>query len=99
LFERVNGISTAFFPGVAAQLTRHGGFEGFESTDGKIFNYANGRCVPGIWQIPVSGGEETLILDHHGAGYWLSASLFRKQRQKPTDFGVGFGIGIGNVDP
>jgi len=56
--------------GPAVQVTKQGGFEGFESTDGKIFYYAKGRAVPGIWQIPVTGGEETLLFNHHKAGYW-----------------------------
>jgi Tol biopolymer transport system component/DNA-binding winged helix-turn-helix (wHTH) protein len=56
--------------GHAVQVTRHGGFEGFESTDGKIFYYAKGRSTPGIWQIPVAGGEETLLVDYLNAGYW-----------------------------
>ena len=56
--------------GPALQLTRLGGFEGFESFDGKFFYYAKGRAVPGIWRVPVAGGEETLVLDHHQAGLW-----------------------------
>jgi Tol biopolymer transport system component len=56
--------------GEAVQVTRHGGFEGFESRDGKYFYYAKGRAVPGIWQVPVNGGEEKLITDHNNAGYW-----------------------------
>jgi hypothetical protein len=42
--------------GEAAQVTRQGGFEGFESPDGKYFYYAKGRDIPGIWRIPVAGG-------------------------------------------
>ncbi|HEU0179219.1 MAG TPA: winged helix-turn-helix domain-containing protein [Blastocatellia bacterium] len=64
--------------GQAAQVTRHGGFEGFESTDGKYFYYAKGRAVPGIWQVPVAGGEETLLLDHHNAGYWRLWTVVEK---------------------
>ncbi len=56
--------------GDAVQLTRQGGFEGFESIDGKIFYYAKGRGVPGIWRVPAAGGEEKPILDTHQAGYW-----------------------------
>jgi Tol biopolymer transport system component/DNA-binding winged helix-turn-helix (wHTH) protein len=56
--------------GQAMQVTRQGGFEGFESPGGKYFYYAKGRRVAGIWRIPVEGGEETLVLDHHRAGYW-----------------------------
>jgi dipeptidyl aminopeptidase/acylaminoacyl peptidase len=59
--------------GQAVQMTRQGGFEGFEgfeSPDGRYFYYAKGRRAAGIWRIPVAGGEETLVLDHHRAGYW-----------------------------
>jgi Tol biopolymer transport system component len=56
--------------GRAAQVTRLGGFEGFESTDGKIFYYAKGRNLPGIWQIPIAGGDEKLLCDVRQAGSW-----------------------------
>ena len=56
--------------GQAVQVTKQGGFEGFESTDGKYFYYSKGRAVPGIWRVPVSGGEESLVLDQHRAGMW-----------------------------
>jgi Tol biopolymer transport system component len=58
--------------GAAMQVTKHGGFEGFESFDGKFFYYAKGRDLPGIWRIPVEGGEEAPVLDHHQAGLWRS---------------------------
>jgi Tol biopolymer transport system component/DNA-binding winged helix-turn-helix (wHTH) protein len=58
--------------GAAAQVTKQGGFEGFESFDGKFLYYAKGRDVPGIWRIPVGGGEETPVLDHRRAGLWRS---------------------------
>ncbi len=56
--------------GAAVQVTKQGGFEGFESTDGKYFYYAKGRAMPGIWRVPVAGGEESLVLDKHQAGLW-----------------------------
>src|SRR6266496_5189976 len=56
--------------GSAVQLTRQGGFEGFESPDGKYFYYAKGRAMPGIWRVPLGGGEESLVLDYHQAGLW-----------------------------
>lgn len=56
--------------GLAVQVTRKGGFEGFESPDGKFFYYAKGRGVPGIWKVPVEGGEEALIPELSTAGYW-----------------------------
>ncbi|HEU0184817.1 MAG TPA: winged helix-turn-helix domain-containing protein [Blastocatellia bacterium] len=56
--------------GQATQVTKQGGFEGFESLDGKLLYYAKGRLVPGIWQTPVNGGPETSLLDNNKAGYW-----------------------------
>jgi Tol biopolymer transport system component/DNA-binding winged helix-turn-helix (wHTH) protein len=56
--------------GAAVQVTKHGGFEGFESADGQYFYYAKGRAMPGIWRVPVAGGEEILVVDHHQAGLW-----------------------------
>jgi Tol biopolymer transport system component/DNA-binding winged helix-turn-helix (wHTH) protein len=68
--------------GPAVQVTRHGGFEGFESTDGKYFYYARGRDAPGIWRIAVQGGAETPVVDRHGAGFWRSWAV--------TDAGIYF---------
>jgi Tol biopolymer transport system component/DNA-binding winged helix-turn-helix (wHTH) protein len=56
--------------GSAVQVTKQGGFEGFESTDGKFFYYAKGRAVPGIWRVPVAGGDESPVLDYGRAGMW-----------------------------
>jgi Tol biopolymer transport system component len=64
--------------GRAEQVTQEGGFEGFESHDGKFFYYAKGRSVPGIWQIPTAGGKETPLLDHHKAGYWRHWTVAEK---------------------
>lgn len=64
--------------GQAAQVTKEGGFEGFESMDGKQLYYAKGRSVPGIWQTPVTGGAETPLLDHHKAGYWRFWTVTQK---------------------
>ncbi len=54
--------------GEAVQVTRHGGFTSFESADGKSLYYSKGP--PGVWRVPVDGGEETLILDIPNAGGW-----------------------------
>jgi Tol biopolymer transport system component len=54
--------------GEAVQVTRHGGFTSFESADGKFLYYSKGP--PGVWRVPVDGGEETLILDIPNAGGW-----------------------------
>jgi hypothetical protein len=68
--------------GPASQVTKLGGFEGFESVDGKYFYYAKGRAVPGIWRMPVGGGEESLVVDFHQAGLWRYWAL--------TDKGIYF---------
>jgi Tol biopolymer transport system component/DNA-binding winged helix-turn-helix (wHTH) protein len=56
--------------GAAVQITKRGGFESYESFDGKYLYYTRGRGIPGIWRMPVEGGEESLVLDHHQAGLW-----------------------------
>ncbi len=45
--------------GEAVQMTRHGGEWPVESLDGKVVYYLKGQDV---WQVPVSGGEETRVL-------------------------------------
>jgi len=59
--------------GQAVQVTNEGGYDAFESFDGKTLYYAKGLMVPGLWQVPVDGGEETPVLEQLGAGlygYW-----------------------------
>ena len=56
--------------GSAAQVTRHGGFAPFESTDGKFLYYAKDMTRPGIWRIPTNGGEEVEIISSPEAGLW-----------------------------
>jgi len=59
--------------GKAVQLTKGGGLAAFESYDGKTLYYAKGLTVPGLWEVPVEGGEETLVLEQLAAqlwGYW-----------------------------
>ena len=54
--------------GVEAQITQHGGFSAFESYDGRYLYYAK-FFTPGIWRMPVGGGEEQRVTDQP-AGYW-----------------------------
>jgi Tol biopolymer transport system component len=56
--------------GQAAQVTKKGGFAAFESPDGKTLYYAKGQNAPGLWKLPVQGGEETPVLEQLTAGYW-----------------------------
>ena len=56
--------------GSATQVTRHGGFAAFESPNGRFLYYAKGLTVPGLWRIPVDGGEEVEVISSLEAGYW-----------------------------
>jgi Tol biopolymer transport system component/DNA-binding winged helix-turn-helix (wHTH) protein len=56
--------------GSPVQVTRHGGFAAFESTDGRFLYYAKGLGVPGLWRIPTNGGEEVEIIRSLEAGHW-----------------------------
>ncbi|HVF28978.1 MAG TPA: hypothetical protein VM943_12100, partial [Pyrinomonadaceae bacterium] len=56
--------------GQAVQVTQQGGFEAFESPDGKLLYYTKGRGPGGIWQVPVAGGEERQVPELLSAGYW-----------------------------
>jgi Tol biopolymer transport system component/DNA-binding winged helix-turn-helix (wHTH) protein len=56
--------------GPAVQVTRKGGFEGFETEDGQFLLYVKTRETPGIWRVPVGGGDEVLVTDRDQVGYW-----------------------------
>jgi Tol biopolymer transport system component/DNA-binding winged helix-turn-helix (wHTH) protein len=59
--------------GRAVQVTKNkGAKEAFESLDGKFVYYDKG-AVPGIWRVPVAGGEETRVLDRSGWSIWALA--------------------------
>ena len=47
--------------GDAAQVTKAGGFETFESPDGKFVFYSKAQ-TPGIWSAPIEGGQEVPVL-------------------------------------
>ena len=55
--------------GVADQVTQHGGFSALESYDGKYLYYVK-FFSPGIWRMPLTGGEEERIIDQPEAWYW-----------------------------
>jgi Tol biopolymer transport system component len=54
----------------SVQVTRKGGFAAFESPDGRWLYYAKGLDVPGLWRVPVEGGEEAPIITGLKARYW-----------------------------
>jgi len=55
--------------GELVQVTKQGGHWAFEAPDGKYVYYAKGASIPGIWRVPVGGGEEVPVLDKV-AGFW-----------------------------
>jgi hypothetical protein len=56
--------------GRAVQVTRaKGAREAFESLNGEFVYYAK-LDLPGIWKIPVQGGEETRILEQGEMSVW-----------------------------
>ena len=48
--------------GSAVQVTRNGGLAALESRDGKSVYYTKTWGNTGLWKMPVSGGEETLVI-------------------------------------
>ena len=55
--------------GPALQVTSKGGFAAFESADGQSVYYSR-FDEPGIFTVPVGGGEEALVLSTLPPGYW-----------------------------
>jgi len=56
--------------GQAVQVTKQGGREAFESADGRFVYYTKDRNLPGLWRIPVEGGEEVRVHDEASIGLW-----------------------------
>ena len=61
--------------GTPAQVTRLGGVNAAESADGKTVYYAKDIDAPGMWSMPVGGGEEVSVLDAPERGRWGQAAL------------------------
>ena len=55
--------------GGAVQVTRGGGFEAAESSDGNVVYYVK-RGSRGIWRVPSNGGNESQVLDRGDEGLW-----------------------------
>ena len=49
--------------GQAKQVTKEGGAFAQESKDGKFLYYAKSYDAPGLWRVPVEGGDEIPIFD------------------------------------
>lgn len=59
--------------GMPRQVTVGGGFEGFESWDGKSLYYTRSIDAPGLWKVSPDGGDEILVLDAVREGFWSVA--------------------------
>jgi Tol biopolymer transport system component/DNA-binding winged helix-turn-helix (wHTH) protein len=59
--------------GQPTQLTKGGGYQAFESLDGKLVFYAKQRSGPGIRSVPVGGGPETPVLEAAWHNAWAVA--------------------------
>ncbi len=58
--------------GTAVQITNNGGASSRESRDGQNLYYTKGD-QPGIWRLPLSGGQETPVIEEfpdYLTGYW-----------------------------
>jgi Tol biopolymer transport system component len=59
--------------GAPTQITRDGAWEAIESPDGKLLYYARDRTAPGLWSVPVSGGEPHLVAANARISWWTPA--------------------------
>lgn len=63
--------------GSAVRVTKNGGVYAIESDDGRFLYYAKFE-QPGLWKMPLEGGEETQVLDQPLGQYWFNWGLIRK---------------------
>ena len=62
--------------GPPTQITKNGGVFAAESADGLSLYYSKLQ-VPGIYRMPLLGGEEQRVLDQAGGGEWFNWALGR----------------------
>ena len=66
-----------FAGGAPIQVTKRGGVFGIESEDRRFLFFAK-FDAPGIWRMPLNGGEETRVLDQPGGDVeWCNWALVR----------------------
>ena len=61
--------------GDSIQVTRHGGVNAMESADSGTVYFARDIGVPGLWRMPVGGGEETAVPDAAAGAVWGKMAL------------------------
>lgn len=54
--------------GEPVQMTKQGGWEAFESADGRSLFFTRGRDIPGVWRLDLATGAETLVTELSKAG-------------------------------
>jgi Tol biopolymer transport system component/DNA-binding winged helix-turn-helix (wHTH) protein len=62
--------------GTPVQVTKNGGVFAAESMDGR-FIYFSKYEAPGIWKMPIDGGEESRLLADQGGQMWWNWALAR----------------------
>jgi hypothetical protein len=75
----------------AARVTQHGGFNAFESADGKYLYFAKGPAKPGVWRRRLDArddGVEEPVLESIEQWSWWSVSpngiyFFQRLEQQP----------------
>jgi sugar lactone lactonase YvrE len=91
--------------GPPVQVTKNGGVFAAESADGR-FLYCSEFEAPGIWRMPLNGGEEIHILDQPAGRDWYNWALARNgiyffdpsSGIKFFDFATGKKISIPTAD-
>jgi Tol biopolymer transport system component/serine/threonine protein kinase len=56
--------------GSAVQITKGGASDAFEAPDGKLLYYSKYWLEPGVWSVPVDGGEETSVIASAFPNLW-----------------------------
>jgi dipeptidyl aminopeptidase/acylaminoacyl peptidase len=64
--------------GPAVRVTKNGGIYAVESDNGRFLYYAKFEH-PGVWRMPLNGGEETQVLDQPTAQCWFNWGLVRTE--------------------
>jgi Tol biopolymer transport system component/DNA-binding winged helix-turn-helix (wHTH) protein len=64
--------------GEALQITRQGGFTGFESSDRKLLYYAKTAADPDIWKLQLENREESPVSPRIHVSQWTSWALVDK---------------------
>jgi Tol biopolymer transport system component len=96
--------------GTPVQVTKNGGVFAAESADGRFLYYSKFES-PGIWRMPLNGGEEIRVLDQPSGDDWWDWALTRggiyffdqsnsgtKTGVKFLDFATGRKVSIANAD-